>query len=262
MSVLFVLLACTGGSPTPPPTAEDARIGFPHAAGYLAGTAHGPEALEHGDTCSGCHRDGSTAPTCASCHEGYPHRSGWLAGALHGEGLTGESGPAARAVCETCHGVVGFLAPSCTSCHASWPHPPGWNEGGAHGAWGLARGSEVAACGSCHGRELQGTNTAPSCASCHADYPHPPDFADADVHPSGDLETCVNCHGGPDVPPLVQAPCSRCHATYPHPADARIAHVADAARVGEVVCLRCHEAGDGRTPIPAGCAETCHGRIR
>ncbi|MCA9493312.1 MAG: hypothetical protein KC621_25450 [Myxococcales bacterium] len=254
----LLLLALGCGTTAPTTTTPSGAITFPHAEGYDAGALHGPEALQSGELCGGCHRDGSTAPTCASCHDTYPHAAGWLAGDVHGVGLTGEQGAAAREACTACH--EGLSAPTCTTCHPSWPHPEGWAEIDRHGAWARSRGSAEAACGSCHGPRLKGTDTAPSCTECHEVYPHPARMTDPAVHAELDQTTCAACHGPVGEGGIAKVACSRCHATFPHPADQRVAHVATAARTGEAPCFACHAPGDGGAPIPSGCALACHGR--
>lgn len=258
-ALLALLVGCGLGTS---PAAPSGAVPFPHPDGYDAGLAHGPEVRSAGaETCLGCHREDSSAPTCESCHAGYPHVEGWLAGSAHGVGLTGDAGVKPRAVCEGCHGVEGMAAPTCTSCHTSWPHPEGWELAGAHGAWVLARGSAVAACGSCHGAALEGTAQAPSCTSCHAGWPHPEGWAQPTAHGAADLTTCAACHGELGTGGSSGVACSRCHAAYPHPAGFAAGHLAPAQAVGEAVCLDCHDAGGGPV-LPVGCAPACHGGAR
>ncbi len=257
MSLLVFLFACT--SPVP-----DASVGvpFPHVSEYKTPTNHGPEALKFGtDACMGCHQTGATAPRCSSCHDLYPHETGWLEGKTHGAHLTGTTGPLARENCTVCHGTEGLQAPSCTTCHASWPHPEGWKEAGNHGVYAAARGGGEAACGSCHGADLLGAGDAPSCASCHSTYPHPTDWADPTRHGAAtDLTPCWACHGdGGTSGGTADVTCQNCHSTFPHPADWGTSHFATASKLGEAVCLGCHEAGFAPIPIVAACGATCHG---
>lgn len=256
---MILLLACvTLEAPADPAGA----IPFPHASGYDVGTVHGAEALSVGTaTCATCHREGARARPCSSCHDGYPHVAGWLDGGTHGVGLTGETGAAAREPCAACHGVDGSAAPSCTSCHASWPHAEGWALAGSHGLYAISRGSAEAACGSCHGSSLEGSDTAPSCTSCHADYPHSASWADPSVHGNADLTTCASCHGEGGTGGTAEVACSRCHATYPHAADWNTTgHWTTVEAVGQAVCLDCHGEQEGPT-LPVTCGTSCHGGL-
>ncbi|MDP2310691.1 MAG: hypothetical protein Q8P18_32035 [Pseudomonadota bacterium] len=261
--LLLFLAACGLATPAAPTGA----VQFPHAEGYDAGIAHGPEARAAGaDTCLGCHREDSAsgdqgAPTCASCHAGYPHAEGWLAGATH----RGAGDP----TCLTCHGVSGLSAPACTTCHGSYPHPPSWADAGQHGAWTIARGSATASCGACHGADLtggtaavEGAPVAPACTSCHATWPHPPGWAEAHAPPpsgTADLATCAACHGEAGTGGTSGVACARCHATYPHAEGWIAGHIPVAGTVGEAVCLDCHAAGEGSAAMPAACGASCHG---
>lgn len=259
MIAALLLFACSTGPAAPSPVAGD--LPFPHPDGYDAATAHGGEARTFGaDVCLGCHRaEAGAAATCESCHAGYPHVEGWLAGAAHGEGLGGVAGAERRDACTSCHGATGLAAPACTACHGSYPHPVGWVIGGAHGAYAIERGSATASCGSCHGTALEGGVVAPACTACHADWPHPAGWSDPSRHAAADLTTCGGCHGADGSGGTSDVACARCHATYPHAEGWPVGHVSVAAKVGEAVCLDCHDAGEGPSAMPAACGAVCHG---
>lgn len=263
MTAVLFLLACGLPEFRTQPVTGTVAVRFPHAEGYEAGAQHGAESFAAGlDTCLGCHREDSTAPTCASCHESWPHPEGWLAGSVHGEGLGGEAGVAGQAECQECHGQPGLSASACSSCHSSYPHPKGWELGGQHGSYALARGSVSAACGSCHGGSLEGTATAPSCTSCHSGWPHPEGWSEPKAHGAADPSGCESCHGTGGSGGSSEVACARCHSTYPHGDDWLLGHMSAATTVGEMICLDCHDAGEGPATVPAACGATCHGSVR
>lgn len=263
MTALLLLAACGLPAFRAQPVAETVEVRFPHADDYEEGSQHGAESFAAGlDTCLGCHREDSTAPSCSSCHEGWPHPEGWLAGAVHGQGLSGDKAAAGVAECQECHGQPDLAATACTSCHSSYPHPKGWELGGQHGIYALARGSAAAACGSCHGSALEGTETAPSCTTCHSGWPHPEGWSDASAHGAADLSTCDGCHGTLGTGGSSEVACARCHSTYPHGDDWLLGHMSSASAVGEAVCLDCHDAAEGPAAMPAACGAACHGSAR
>lgn len=262
MMVLAFLLACTATPGSDSAAANPKGIPFPHDDAYKAATAHGPDVQTYGaDACFGCHREGATAPTCASCHEVYPHETGWLDGAVHGARLTGDAGKPGREACGACHGAEGLQAPSCTSCHASWPHPTDWGKAGNHGTYVLARGDAASACGNCHGATLAGEGDAPSCTKCHTTYPHAAGWREPTAHGATvDYTECWLCHGDSGATGgTADVSCQDCHSSFPHPADWATTHFGTAAKLGESVCMGCHEAGSAPFPVLAACGSSCHG---
>jgi len=250
-------------APAPNPDAV-----FPHPRNYERGLVHGADALPFDEGgCLACHRDGSTtAPRCAECHDSYPHPVGWRAGALHGTPLLSDAGPDVES-CEECHLRAGLQATEnvpCTLCHASYPHPQGWALAGMHGTYALERGDAEALCGTCHGAGLEGGNAGVACDRCHTTYPHPSGWADPSEHGATallDLSTCLGCHGEDGGGGRARVPCTRCHPTFPHPADWPETHPTAADRIGESICLGCHEPGDGPATMVALCGARCHGGV-
>jgi hypothetical protein len=230
-----------------PPSGGDGSLGFPHPADYDLGPAHGAEAARSQAACLDCHAvPGSSAPSCASCHEAYPHLEGWIR--EHG---------ASELACEGCHAVEGLQATDrwgCDSCHAAFPHGASWERPEQHGAWFTARGAEEALCSGCH-------EDMADCSDCHEAYPHASGWSLPERHGAQallDTEVCASCHGADFSGGTTKVACSTCHASYPHPADQLRAHL-PASRVGEAVCLRCHEPGDGPATVQASCSASCHG---
>lgn len=257
IAALLLLFACGGA---PDSDATDVGVHFPHPTDFKKGINHGDEAIRVGaSVCLGCHRENSTAPMCSTCHPAYPHLDGWLAGETHGKNLGGADHAPDRAVCQKCHGQEGLQAPACDSCHNAYPHPVGWANAGNHGVWGLSHGSLTAACGSCHGANLEGNDPAPACNHCHAVFPHPANWTDKTQHPLAERSQCYVCHGTDGTGGTSGIACARCHASYPHPAQwAQKGHMETASKVGENACLFCHDPGDGPPQMPAGCGAQCH----
>lgn len=245
---------------------EDAP--FPHPAkGFDDPLAHGAEMHRRGaESCLQCHgQAGSTAPACATCHEPYPHVQGWFAGDKHGAGLLEDDADFSR--CTSCHEQTGQVAAdryACRSCHASFPHPDDWELAGQHGTYAIARPDIHAVCGTCHGADLSGGRAGVACNQCHQSWPHSVDWHEATVHgPSAldHLQECASCHATSDVwdGGSAEVGCSRCHQVYPHQPTWRVEHATLADKVGEPVCMRCHEAADGPSTMLATCAARCHG---
>lgn len=256
---ILLLAACAVPWAEEPPADTDAV--FPHADRYEQPTAHGADALAEGQgTCDTCHGEASTAAACTSCHDLYPHPEGWRSGAQHGSGLLDDT--VEIDTCYDCHAAEGLYAAEqvgCTSCHASFPHPEGWAGATAHGAYALARGDTTAVCGPCHGADLGGGDAGVACTDCHADYPHGADWAQPDHHGAASGESCFDCHGEAGTGGAAGVACALCHAPYAHPDGWAASHLGTAARTGEQICLGCHAAGDGPSPMVARCATTCHG---
>lgn len=262
LSLLLLLLA--GGCVVPWTEPSDPPEGafFPHAEGYEAGTAHGAAALSGPiAVCMTCHlEDSVTAPKCSSCHAAFPHETGWNAGTVHGAGLTGEE--ADLSACLSCHDQPGLVATeeaACTSCHAAFPHPTGWAAAETHGVYALASGDPTAVCGSCHGADLDGGDVGVACTDCHTEWPHPDGWADPSAHGAAAGDRCFDCHGEAGNGGAAGVACARCHATYPHPEGWAGDHFTTADKVGEGVCLQCHDPGDGPDTMVARCATSCHG---
>jgi hypothetical protein len=264
-AVVFVVLAGCAELWVPAPASNpDAR--FPHPPDYERGAVHGADALPLDEAgCMACHRDSSdTAPACTSCHDSFPHPVGWRAGARHGTPLLGPTGADLRP-CEECHLQPGMQATDevpCTLCHASFPHPDDWALGGIHGTHAIGSGDPRALCGTCHGADLGGGNVGVACDLCHTAYPHPTGWADPSGHGASalaDLSSCLGCHGEGGTGGPAEVPCTRCHPTFPHAANWPAAHLTAADRVGEAVCLGCHEPGDGPATMVALCGARCHG---
>ena len=271
VALLWFALGCSTPRLDDRPSPDGAI--FPHGDSYDSPLQHGRDAVHRGQAaCAECHGiDQSTSPACDSCHPVYPHVSGWRAGSVHGADLVGEGAETDDlAACGACHDEAGLTATEahgCTSCHASYPHGEGWAEGGAHGVYALARPDVAATCGPCHGAALDGGDAGVSCTKCHASWPHGSGWSAPESHgvaALADLGTCAGCHATGDAwdGGTVGVACSRCHAAFPHDATWRVDHIANAARYGQGVCLRCHEAGDGPETMPAICGKACHGSAR
>ena len=273
-----LLLALLMGCATPrldPRPSGDGPI-FPHVADYDQGRLHGRDQLDGSpDRCTGCHEleapadkdnvPAGTPPACGGCHADWPHAAGWRAGSVHGEGLAGED--ADRSACLDCHEAPGLVASTtfaCNSCHASYPHAENWAEAGQHGVYAAGSPDPVAVCGSCHGAALEGVEPATACVECHESWPHSEDWAEPTQHGAAaqlDKTRCEGCHATAGVwnGGAVDLACARCHATYPHPGDWGLTHLASTLQVGEDICLRCHNVGDGPPTMVATCAKRCHG---
>ena len=230
------------------PGSGDGSLAFPHPEGFDQASAHGAAALEDRGACLDCHQvDQAAAPRCGSCHEAYPHEEGWLD--AHG---------GSQLECSDCHEAQGLQATeswACDSCHAAWPHPAGWEQPTGHGSFVLSRHAETALCSGCHD---QG---ADFCGSCHELYPHTADWRAREQHGAtarSALDSCAACHGEDHAGGSTGVACANCHASYPHGSDPKREHI-HAARVGEGVCLACHEAGEGPSQVHASCATRCHG---
>jgi len=262
---LLLLVSCS--EPRTPERSSPAGAPFPHLQDYRDPTLHGADLRIWGlAKCEDCHgRSDSTAPACSTCHEIYPHPEGWVTGSMHGEGLTSRIVDLQQ--CTRCHDKPGLVATDeygCTSCHASFPHPEGWSHAQNHGVYALARPDVKAVCGSCHGEDLGGGDVGVACNKCHSVWPHPDDWKDPTVHgvtALDHLDDCAGCHstegvwdGGP-----TGVACSRCHQVFPHAADWKVKHATQASKVGEPICMRCHQPGDGPATMVATCAPSCHG---
>ena len=266
----LLLVAGCAILPDRPTASTDAT--WPHADNY-GGGLHGVDALKDDARCDACHGGRApTGPACDTCHPDYPHPAGWRAGDAHGQDRSPKATArtemqdpliATKSSCMPCHGDPLLTAGrdwSCTSCHASYPHPAAWGQAAQHGLAALARGDIDASCGSCHAEPDQ--PVAAFCWTCHADYPHAEGWDDGQTHGAAwnvNEAACTTCHGEGGAGGKVGVTCARCHAVWPHPSDFASTHVAQAAKVGEPVCLTCHEGAEAPATMIATCSPACHG---
>ncbi len=236
--------------------------GFPHPASY-PGAIHGPQSLEPGAGCQGCHarqpedpRQGA-GPACGECHPSYPHQNAFL-------GVHGSAWSADRSACEACHGQQGMALPAgesagrCVGCHSTYPHGEGWRSPSSHGASVLDHGGPEA-CASCHAATGD-FDDGHSCGTCHKAYPHPSGYIAPSVHGAAwkaDPDGCFRgCHAPSEEAGDIR-PCVSCHASFPHAEGWNHGHVVPVQAAGDQQCLGCHQVGGPELPVSCGVA--CHG---